>query len=204
MEINMSEKNREKMHLIYGIILSVLIVALGICLILSCVAIYKSGSRPFTVESISAKFSKIAFLSVLCDLAVVGGIVISILFPLEDKKLRPEPDKKAAIRKLRAKLADSEGGSYEAEKIAGRREFIGIMRIIVCIFAASPVLIYLLDFSNFTSDINGSVAALAIVTLPCADFDCLIKHVAHSAVQDSKNDKRGGYGKNYKSYNESR
>lgn len=166
----MSEKNREKLHLIYGIVLSALIVALGICLILSCITIYKSGDRPFTPESISTQFKKIAWLSLLCDFAVLGGIVLSLALPLEDKKLRPEPDKKATARKLRTKLASCGDGSYAAEKIAGRREFLGIMRIIVCVFAMSPVLIYLLDFSNFTSDINGSVMGLTIVLLPCATF----------------------------------
>ena len=164
----MSEKNREKLHLIYGIVLSALIVALGICLILSCITIYKSGDRPFTPESISTQFKKIAWLSILCDFAVLGGIVLSLAIPLEDKKLRPRPDHKAMVKKFRARLASYESGSYEAEKIAGRRELFGILRTLVCVFSFIPALIYVLNFSNFTSDINGSVKALALLLLPCA------------------------------------
>lgn len=164
----MSQKNREKLHLIYGIVLSAIIVLLGVCLIVSCVSIYRSGDRPFTPESISAQFKKILIPSILCDLGVVGGIVISLAFPLGDKRERPSADQKDTVRKLRKRLASYESGSYEAEKIAGKRSIVGLFCALMCVFSAVPVLIHLLNFSNFTSDINGSVVSLALTALPCS------------------------------------
>ena len=166
----MSQKNREKLYLIYGIALSVLTVLLGICLIVSCVSIYKSGDHPFTTESISAQFKKIIIPTALCLLGILGGIAISVFLPMEDKKLSPAPDKAATVKKLRAKLEVRGEGSYEAEKIAGRRGMVKIFCTLLCIFSAVPVLIHVINVSNFTSDINKSVVALVLTALPCVTF----------------------------------
>lgn len=166
----MSQKNREMLHLIYDIVLSVLTVLLGVCLIVSCVSIYRSGDRPFTTESISAQFKKIIIPTVLCLLGIAGGIVISVFLPIEDKKVSPAVDKAVAVKKLRAKLESRGEGSYEAEKIAGRRGMVKILCSLLCILSAVPVLIHVFNFASFTSDINGSVAALTLTALPCAVF----------------------------------
>ena len=49
----MSSKTRGRIHLIYGIALSALILAVGVCFALSCISIYQSGASPYTKESIS-------------------------------------------------------------------------------------------------------------------------------------------------------
>ena len=164
----MSEKNREKLHLIYGIVLSALIVALGICLVLSCITIYKSGDRPFTVESISTQFKKIAWLSLLCDFAIVGGIVLSLALPLEDKKPRAIRDKKASLAKLYAR-AKANGVSVScAERLKKIRKALDYSCIAICAFSALPTVFYLINADNFIGKVNDSVKALALFVLPFA------------------------------------
>ena len=164
----MSQKNKERVHLIYGILLSVLLAALGIALIVSCIAIYKSGDSPFTRESISSQFAKIAAPTYICLAAVIGGIALSLALPLEDKKLRPMPMDR--VGKLRAKLLIRGGTCNEADKLARKILIARVLCCALCALSALPVIIYLANPDNFTADINGSVIALVKVLLPCAVF----------------------------------
>ena len=50
----MSEKTIRTIRLVYGVVLSALLVMAGVLLITGCVSIYQSGPRPFTPESIAA------------------------------------------------------------------------------------------------------------------------------------------------------
>ncbi len=166
----MSQKNKERLYLIYGIALSVLIVLLGICLIVSCVTIYKSGDHPFTPESISAQFKKIIVPTVVCLAALVGSVVISAVFPLEEKKLRPAPDPKSVAAKLRSRLADKGGVSEEADKIASDRDMFRTIALSLCAVSSAPVFMYIFKESSFTDEINRSIISLMWVLLPCAVF----------------------------------
>lgn len=166
----MSQKNKERLYLIYGIVLSVLIVLLGICLISSCVTIYKSGDHPFTPESISAQFKKIIIPTVVCLAGIVGGIVISIALPLEEKKLRPAPDPKSIAERLRSRLADKGGVSEEADKIASDRDMFKTIELSLCAASSVPVFMYIFNESSFTDEINRSIISLMWVLIPCAAF----------------------------------
>ena len=99
----MSQEKLRKLHLIYGIVLSCLIVLTGICFIVSCVLIYKSGSRPFTRESISEHFSNIVIPVILCIIGIVGGMVLSF-FSLEKPKLKGIIDTGTILNKLSKKI----------------------------------------------------------------------------------------------------
>lgn len=67
-------KGKKKLQFIYGILLSLLIIASGIALILSCLSIYNSGPRPYNPQSIGVHFQAIALLIYLTLVAIVGGI----------------------------------------------------------------------------------------------------------------------------------
>ena len=95
----MSTKTKGRIHLVYGICLGALIVAVGVCFALSCLSIYESGDSPFTRESISAHFSRIAVPTWLCILGVIGGGVLSLALPLEGAKVKSRRDPEAALSK---------------------------------------------------------------------------------------------------------
>ena len=166
----MSQKNKERLYLIYGIVLSALIVMLGICLVSSCITIYKSGDHPFTPESISAQFEKIIIPTAFCLAALVGSVIISVIFPLEEKKLRPEPDPKSIAARLRSRLADKGGVSEEADKIASGRDMLGTIAISLCAASSVPVFMYIFNESSFTDEINRNIISLMWVLIPCAVF----------------------------------
>ena len=98
----MSQDKIKKIHLIYGCIATVLIIALGIGLILSCLDIYNSGPRPYTPESIGLRFQKIAILSYICIAIVIGGIILNLVLPTEGKNPKAERDALMAMNKLKA------------------------------------------------------------------------------------------------------
>ncbi len=166
----MSQKNKERLYLVYGIVLSVLIVLLGVCLIVSCITIYKSGDHPFTSDSISSQFKKIIVPAVACLVAMVGSIFISIVIPLEDKKIRPAPDKRAFVKKLRIKLAAKGGASESADKIAKDRDIVKTLSLALYGVSSVPVFLYLFNESSFTDEINASIISLMYILVPCAVF----------------------------------
>ena len=77
----MSNKTRKTVHLVYGILLSVLLVVSGILLMISCYNIYKLGDRPFTPDSISEAFSKIQVILYVTVGGIVIGAILKIFFP---------------------------------------------------------------------------------------------------------------------------
>ena len=81
---------KKRIHKIYGIVLSAVLIIAGICLIAACVGIYLSGDKPFSPASVAAAFSGIAIPVYLCLALIVGGLILDGFFPEEVKKLPAE------------------------------------------------------------------------------------------------------------------
>ena len=70
-------------RLIFGIILSISLIAAGLCLIGACISIYQSGDRPFSRESVALYFSQIAVpVYIALALTIVGFILNSVYHEL--------------------------------------------------------------------------------------------------------------------------
>ena len=167
----MSKKNqaRRRIHAVYGILLSVLIVASGICLILSCIEIYKSGASPFTRESIGQAFAKIAVPVYVCLGGIVIGIVLSLVLPVEAVKLRGGMEAKKALARLYTRinfLACDREVREKLKKESHYRITVRVFLVLICVAAAIPLLIYLCNASNFTMELNASVMGLAYMAIP--------------------------------------
>ena len=166
----MNQEKLRRIHLIYGIILSVLIVILGICFIVSCVQIYLSGDRPFTRESVGAQLKAIIVPIILCVLGIVGGIVVS-LFPVEEAKATASIDKSVLLKKLSAKCDFTNAPKELNEKIK-KEQVLRRATLITCIFvnviAVVIASIYLFNRENFpANDLNYEIAQAMIFVLPC-------------------------------------
>lgn len=111
----MPQEKVKKIHLIYGCIAAVLIVALGIALIVSCLDIYHSGARPYSPESIGTHFQRIALLAYACIAVAVGGIVLSLALPLSEKRVEAKRDELETMNRLKAK-ADACGSCARKEQ----------------------------------------------------------------------------------------
>ena len=162
--------SHKRIHTIYSIVLSLALVVAGICLILACVGIYRSGDRPFSPEAVATAFAGIAVPIYICLALIVGGFLLDIILPL------PAPAKKAvrqteAILQRLLKTFDEENYSDVAEKIHRLEKSRKLHRIIgfgILILCSAVFLVYGLNGNNFhQSDINTSMIKAMWVFLPC-------------------------------------
>ena len=167
----MPQEKVKRIHLIYGCISAVLIIALGIALILSCLDIYNSGPRPYSAEAISLRFRHIAILVYACILVVVGGIILGLVLPVDNQRPKAKRDAMVAMNKLRARLSVLDDETTKAVRkeqklrLGSRIGTAGIVTLLM-IYPA----IYFMDSSHFTIvSVNTDIrTAVCIALLPAA------------------------------------
>ena len=168
----MSTKTKERIHLVYGICLGALIVAVGVCFALSCLSIYESGDSPFTRESISAHFSRIAVPTWLCILGVIGGGVLSLALPLEGAKVKSRRDPEDALSKLAARLDLNGCDKAVADSIAKERKWRFAVTVILWVLAGItlvPALMWCVNPAHFSiENLSEDIQTAALFILPCA------------------------------------
>ena len=141
-----------------------MLTAVAVVLIICCVSIYRSGSRPFTPETIAQYAGRFAWLGILSLAAVLAGLLI----PASVEKAR-------ALRDLKDQLARYQGEHPEIsrEQKLCKRLRLGLALAIAAL-AVYP-LVYLCNVNNFSAtDINGAVLKTSLVVLiPTAIGMCL-------------------------------
>ena len=168
----MSQKTKERIRLVYGIILSVLILTVGVCFALSCLSIYRSGNSPFTKESISAHFDRIAIPVYICIAGVIGGMILSLALPVTEGKVRSRRYPEDALEKLSARLDLSVCDEDTANAIRGerrrRRRVTAILGALAGI-TLIPALIWCVNPAHFSiENLNTDIKTAAAFVLPCA------------------------------------
>ena len=167
----MSSKIKGRIHLIYGICLSVLIVATGVCFALSCLSIYRGGPSPFTRESIATHFGRIAVPTYLCIAGVLGGIVLSLALPLEGGRIKPRRDAGAALTKLSARLDLSGCDAAAVTSIRRERTLRRVISITAGILSAAsliPALVWWVNPSHFSiENLSEDIKTAAVWVLYC-------------------------------------
>ena len=166
----MNEEKLRKIHTVYGIIMSILVVFLGFCFIVSCITIYKSGERPFTRESVGIQLGSILMPIVLCLVGIIGSIVLSF-YPLSQTRLRAKVDFGVALSRLRDRCDFDSCPSELLEKIKKQKKIRTIVYVslgVVIAICLGISLIYCLNKENFPAvDITDEVARAVIVVLCC-------------------------------------
>lgn len=172
----MSHKTIRRVQLAYGILLSVLLVALGVVLMVSCVSIYKEGASPFTPDSIGAAFARIAPLVYVTlgalAVGILGNVVLSFTHP--EKAARPQARRSlsSALATLTAR-ADLERCT-DKNRTAIRRLRIGRRvilwgAVVLSVIVMLPALVWCLDPANFAvENLNDHIIAATFIILPCA------------------------------------
>lgn len=160
-----------KVHLGYGIFLTAVVLTLGVCFAVSCLNIYNGGgSTPFTKESITAHFNKIAVPTYLSIAALIIGAIISLVMPCEDEALGKIHNPYIPLRSLGQRLKPSECEVELARGIEKERKFRFIVKIsaaALCVILFGTALLFSLDFSRFTAeDVNGEVLGCVLISLP--------------------------------------
>lgn len=165
----MTKETAKKIRLLYGLVLSALLVCTGVCLIVACLSIYRSGNAPFTRESIGAWFSKIAVPVWVTVAAAVGGGVLSLVLPSDEPRLRGIRDGRVQMERLRrridiAKCEDQTFVALQRELLL--RRLLCIVAVVLSVVSATPLAFHLFSADLFTPALNESVIATTLVALP--------------------------------------
>lgn len=162
---------RKHIRQIYRILLSICVICAGLCLIISCVGIYLSGTRPFSREAVAAAFSRIAVSVYLSLFFILAGWIGSLFFPAESRKLKPEKQYGHILHRLQSKLDMHACPAELAQAIRseqkGRRihRYISLALLILC---SAVFLVYALNGAHFpTEGLNGAMVKAAVRFLIC-------------------------------------
>ena len=161
----MSDKTIKNIRQIYGIVLSAMLIISGILMMAACVNVYKIGDRPFTLENISAEFSKISLFLWITGIAIVIGVILGVAFPGNNKKLKSMTSKKVSLSRMLRKVNIHTAREDLVEKLDKEKKLCSILRIgaiIICIIASIPSVIYSFNMNNFGSEYDDSVISACI------------------------------------------
>lgn len=166
----MSKENVKRLKLIYGIVMTALLIVVGVCFIVSCVGIYRVGGSPFSRESVAEAFSKICIPVYITLGWLVLGAVMMIIFP--DEIIKPKGSRTPSVlyRNLEKKidLASTDERVIALNKAKRSRLILGICAAavcVVCVVASCIVAVSVILDSNI-QDANQTVTKCALIALP--------------------------------------
>ena len=167
----MSKEKIRKIHLIYGWVITALVLIMAAALVISCVSIYRSGERPFSREVIVGALHRLAVPGVVCLAAVIGGIVLHIVLPQTPEKptaVRGDAEQLARYLSRHNDLPEDTRKQAERE-IRLRKKFRFGAAGISILLSVYPML-YFSDASHFgITDLNADILrAVLVVLIPTA------------------------------------
>ena len=162
----MTSKKIKLLHILYGGILGLFAVTLGVILIISCLRIYQSGERPFSRESVGAALSPLR-IPALFFLALAVG---SIFLPKDAaslKKPKGQPDDADALARMMAKIDSYPISIARKVRLEQRlREILCLVNLAVYLIAVTVALVYTLNPDNFPgADANREIMKGALVSV---------------------------------------
>lgn len=189
----MSSKTRGRIHLIYGIALSALILAVGVCFALSALSIYQSGaSSPYTPESIAAHFAPMAPLVYVTLAGILGGVILAWVLPRRDlvvKGAEDDPldviveryrrghyrsvkDPAAVLKRLLARIDEEELSHACRASLAKERRvrrIVGISAAVLSAGAMVPAFVWCCNIDHFSINwLSEDIKTAALFVIPCA------------------------------------
>lgn len=162
--------------MIFRWLTAVLVIAVGILLIVSCLDIYNSGANPYTPEAIALRFSRICIPIYITVACVIAGIGLSLLFPDNTKQRRAPQREQVILQRLRDKTGELDATAQILCDAEVRRRRIAL----ICAIAAFTALmiyplIYFLNFNHFTEEsLNSDIIKATIIVLGHASVGLVI------------------------------
>ena len=143
---DMTEKMKHKIRLIYGICLTVWTVLVAVLFVVQIWALFRATDvAPYSVETVSKRFSQIAVPFWLWIALLAGGGVISTLIPAEEQRPKAQVSDNKMLARLTGRLPENAEGMVELNKKKALRNMVWIACAVVCIFASVMACVYLLD-----------------------------------------------------------
>ena len=173
----MHKEYTKRLHTVCGIVTAVLVLMAGICFIISCLSIYKSGDRPFSPESVATHFRAIRIPVIACIVSIAVSGILSIVFPVQagrTKAIREEADILAVLKGKAGSLIDKK---LAADSIREQTRQRNTRHFISFILTAAMIqsLIFFADASHFTVEgLNHNILTCILVL----SVSCLISLVS--------------------------
>ena len=168
--VNFTEKSSKRVRLALGVATSVLLVVTGILFIISCYSIYKTGASPFTRESISAAFSRIAIPGWVTVAMVIFDAIAWLFLDEEAEKLKGKRTDALVLAKLKEtkRMENSHETVAGIEREESLRRVLGYVNAALIALGSTLPLIYLLNPANFpaiSGEYNSEIARGMLVYL---------------------------------------
>ncbi len=179
----MTQETINRIHKIYGIVLSIVAVAAGILFIVSAYGLYTDGKaadvQPYTVQTIAAAFSKIAIPVYLCLFLVIGGFILDAVLPREKKKTPAEKNLPLILSRLQAKtdlsqcdlpLCNAIEKQQKARKLHAfiSGSLLGFFSVLFLAYACNPN-----NWAPVSGDLNSSMIKAFFALIICLILPCL-------------------------------
>ena len=160
------------------IILSISLIAAGICLMAACLGIYYSGGdQPFSRESVAAAFGPIALPVYLCLGLTAAAFLLELALPSPAVKAKPTRQTAMLLENMQKKIDLSRCGDDLRSAVAAQRSKRRRNRVIGWVLLAVCSVVFLSYGANphnfHQSQINGSMVAAMYRFVPC----CLIPYL---------------------------
>jgi len=205
MTLNINASTKRVIHLVFDVLFILLLIISAVAISLSCYSIYESGENPFTRESISAAFSKIAFLFYMLIVFVAVGLVLKVALPKDEKKSRTVP-KHMTLNRLSSMVSFdtlAEGAKERVVKEKGIRRNLTVANSVLLLLGSIVALVFSLNPANFpAADANSEVLfGLTVFTLclmPSAILSVVMSYVFDASygreIEVYKNEVKGRAG----------
>lgn len=148
----MEKTNTKRLHTVCGIVTAVLVLMAGICFLLSCLSIYKSGEKPFSPESVAAHFKTIRIPVIACIVSVAVSAILALFFPQDapkTKSIRAQIDILTILKAKAGSVTDEELTMQLRREQTRCQRIRMILTLCMTAFFARPFLFFL-EPSRFT------------------------------------------------------
>jgi len=177
----MKKEHAQLFRRIYGTLTGAAAVIAGICLMIACLDIYRSGGdQIFTPEKVAQAFAPIAVPVYLCLALAVGGFLLELVLPAESKKRKAVKNLQATLDRLMEKrdldnCDESLKQAILSQRASRKRDWlISLFVLAVC---SIGFLVYALNPAHFhQSQINESMVKAVAILFVClaAPFGCAL------------------------------
>ncbi len=168
----MTPKIKKRIHLTYGIVLSIVTIFAGICFIAACLNIYYGGKAAdvpqiYTRQIVAENFAKISVPVYACLILVIGGMVLDMAVPVEKSKRKSEKNWPLILARLQEQ-ADLESCDAAlraaAEKERKLRKNLIQCSGILLLGGLALFLIHACNSANWDTDSNpGMIRAMFVM-----------------------------------------
>lgn len=139
---------------VYGICLTVLTVAVAALFIIQIWLLFRATDKsPYTVETVSYRFSQIAIPFYLWLGAIVGGGVLSYAFPEAEETPKAWVDPRITLQRLKGRLPQNEGGMVEVKRENIVRKAMWGVCAALSVIATVVAVLFLVD-SEYAATFN--------------------------------------------------